>query len=173
MNSRLHHTGPDRSARFSRPAEKLVLEGIRRSSFGDRRSMPVAETALLRFFRQTLSDAQARAATAAMLDFVEALGWCAVCPLHTGRPDADPNRDEVLIVGLIAAIQNGDGRAVDLCLHALTCANRCDAVAIAAGAFALIMRSFGKTLLPMPASLISEAIDQSARRDTHPPAQLH
>lgn len=162
-----HFTGAEP---FTRPAERLVVDGLRHWTVY---SAPSGKT-LHALFARELSDDQARAAAAALEDFAAALGLCTACPLRVADNGSDDlNREETLILGLVSAIQNGDGAAADMCLRALTCANRCDAVALAAGAFALIMRSFGKTLRPMPARFIRNALRGAARRGRSVPESLH
>jgi len=156
--------------RLTRPVERLVVEGLRHWT-SDRATGGETLHAL---FERELSEIQARAAAAALEDFATALGLCAACPLRiAGNGPDDLSRDETLILGLVSAIQNSDGAAAEMCLRALTCRNRCDAVALAAGAFALIMRSFGKTLRPMPARFIRDALDEAARRGGQIPARPH
>ncbi|MCR9123401.1 MAG: hypothetical protein NXH91_14135 [Phyllobacteriaceae bacterium] len=159
-----------RSERRARPVEQLVVDGLRHWTV---EPAPDGQT-LHALFERDLSESQARAAAAALEDFAAALGLCAACPLRIATAGSDDlSRDETLILGLVSAIQNGDGAAADMCLRALTCASRCDAVALAAGAFALIMRSFGKTLRPMPARFIRDALREAAGRERPLPESLH
>lgn len=156
--------------RLTWPVERLVVEGLRHW-ISDRATGGKTLNAL---FEHELPENHARAAAAALEDFAAALGLCAACPLRIAGTGPDVlSRDETLILGLVSAIQNGDGAAAEMCLRALTCPNRCDSVALAAGAFALIMRSFGKTLRPMPARFIRNALNEAARRGGQTPARLH
>lgn len=152
------------------PAERLVVDGLRQWTSGT----AAGDKPLLALFKRELTETQARTAAVALEQFATALGLCAACPLRAANTGpCDLSRDEMLILGLVSAIQNGDSEAAELCLRALTCSSRCDAVALAAGEFALIMRSLGKTLPPMPARRIHGALDTSAHRGRPLAARLH
>ena len=107
-------------------------------------------------------DADPRRASAAR-NFTFASGSSHIC------------RDEVLVMGLIAGIQNNDEEAASLCLTELSCATRCDEVALAAGSFALVLRGLDKHLLPIPASVLRDILARShpAWRDTQPNPTIH
>ena len=78
-------------------------------------------------------------------------------------------------MGLIAGIQNNDEEATSLCLTELSCATRCDEVALAAGSFALVLRGLDKNLLPIPASVLRDILARShpAWRDTQSNPTIH
>lgn len=99
----------------------------------------------------------------ALRDFVTVLGRCARCPLHVceaGSPRIA--RDEALVLALIAALQHGDERSAGVCLRSLTCASRCEPVAIAAATLALVLRSYGQTLVPVTEGAIRRALEGGA-----------
>ncbi|QBK30838.1 hypothetical protein [Roseitalea porphyridii] len=118
-------------------------------------------------FADDLPPAGKRIVVAALCDFVEALGRCSRCPLHTSASEADePGPAERLILALIAAIQTGDDRVADLCLRSLSCPSRCQPVALAAGNLALILKGVGRTLAPVPLPLVRQIIETETPADT-------
>ena len=160
----------DESARYmARPAERLVLEGYRcwTQAAARDRWQPLED--IKRLYSATLDVRDIRPVVAALCDFVGTLGLCARCPLHTFEAGSlDICRDETLILGLVSGLQNGDDRAADLCLRALTCPSRCEPVAVAAGNFAFILKGMGKTLLPIPAPVIRGILERTGRHPSAP-----
>jgi hypothetical protein len=127
-------------------------------------------------YRDMLGIPGAMAALHALSEFVTALGRCAACPLKTFESGSHHVcRDEVLVMGLIAGIQNGDDLVAEICLTELACATRCDEVALAAGSFALVLRGLDKTLLPIPVPVVRDILDRSraAWRGPEPEPTLH
>lgn len=150
---------------LTRPPERLVLEGYRHWTKSVVTSSPAPMDDASDLYRQLLEPRFARPAFVAMADFVHTLGLCAKCPLHMFATNT-PNicTDETMILGLIAGIQNGDDEAVELSLDTLSCATRCDEVAMAAGSFALILKGASKTLMPIPASVLTTILDYQRKR---------
>lgn len=149
---------------MARPAERLVLEGYRcwTQSVARKQRQPLEKLHLL--YGEMLEERGVEPAVAALCEFVGTLGLCAKCPLHMFETGSSHIcRDETLILGLIAGIQNGDDRAADQCLRALTCPTRCEPVAVAAGNFALILKGLGKTLLPIPLPVIEDILERTNR----------
>lgn len=146
---------------LKRPAEMLVLQGYRQWMMG----VITREASYLNdawnLFAKTLGVKKARTAMDAMTHFVRTLGLCSTCPLKTFEPECDGLcRDECLVLGLISGLQYGDEEAVNFCLSGLSCPNRCDEVAFAAGVFALSLKASGFVLFPLPASVLSQTLDR-------------
>ena len=176
MYERLNCQNGNAAAYFARPAERLVLEGYRHWTLGvameDRRAWERAAE----LYRELLRGRGCESALQALSDFVSTLGRCATCPLKTFESGSSHIcRDEVLVMGLIAGIQNHDDEAVSLCLTGLACETRCDEVALAAGSFALVLRGLDKTLLPIPARVVRDILgrSRSAWRDIETQPTLH
>ncbi|WP_421855389.1 hypothetical protein [Oricola sp.] len=156
------HNG-NTAAYFAQPAERLVLEGYRHWAAGKATGDVRAQEAAVDLYLDILGHRGSKTAIYALSAFIGALGRCAACPLRTfeaGSPHIC--RDEVMVMGLVAGIQNHDDQAVETCLSALTCRSRCEEVALAAGSFALVLRGLGKVLQPIPAPVISEILHRSA-----------
>lgn len=175
MYDRFNCQNGNASAYFARPAERLVLEGYRHwtcgFATGDRTSLQSAAE-----LYEGILGGHGSAAVQALSDFVSTLGRCATCPLKTFESgSAHICRDEVLVMGLIAGIQNNDEEATSLCLTELSCATRCDEVALAAGSFALVLRGLDKHLLPIPASVLRDILarSRSAWSETQTNRTLH
>ncbi|MFZ2103442.1 MAG: hypothetical protein WAU86_23055 [Oricola sp.] len=150
------------AAYLARPAERLVLEGYRHAIAAAVTGGFAPWQAATGLYRGILGPRGSTAAMQALAEFIATLGRCAACPLRTFESDSrHVCRDEVLVLGLVAGIQNGDDEAAELCLAALSCATRCDEVAFAAGAFALVLRGLDKTLLPIPAPVVRDILDRS------------
>ncbi|GAB4353731.1 MAG: hypothetical protein Kow0026_11930 [Oricola sp.] len=167
MTNRFNCQTGDSAAYFSRPPERLVLEGYRHWAFGVATGNRAAWQRAAGLYRDIIGVPGAGAALDALSEFVSTLGRCAACPLRTFESGSHHVcRDEVLVMGLIAGIQNHDDAAAELCLTELSCATRCDEVAMAAGSFALVLRGLGKTLLPIPACVVRDILARS-RASTH------
>jgi hypothetical protein len=150
------------AAYFARPPERLVLEGYRHWTFSLATGSGEARQRAAGLYRDILGERGAAAAVHALSDFTATLGRCASCPLKTFESGSHHVcRDEVLVMGLIAGIQNHDHAAAELCLTELSCATRCDEVAMAAGSFALMLRGLDKTLLPIPAHVVRDILARS------------
>ena len=140
---------------LSRPAEQLVLEGYRgwTTSFINRSHEPLEETWNL--YVMAFDGNHAQIAFDAFKRFIKTLGMCSGCPLKTHYSGSQNIcRDEVMVLGLISALQHGDEEAAKLCLTHLACPSLCGDVENAACELAVTLRSLGQTLLPMPAHVI-------------------
>ncbi|MBB4303186.1 hypothetical protein GGD81_002229 [Rhodobium orientis] len=161
--------GFGREPSFKRPAERLVLEGYRYWSSGcaTRSTEPWAEAQLL--YCRVLGDRDGRQGIIALADFVKTLGECATCPLrrfHSGSRAIC--RDETLVIGLIAGLQNGDDQTTAFCLHRLCCPQLCDTVAAAAGNFALTLKCFDKVMLPVAVHVLVRLLAATRDGDDDP-----
>jgi hypothetical protein len=146
-------------AYFARPPEKLVVEGYRHWTSGLATGDGRHWEAAVDLYLDILGLQGSKSAIHALSAFVGALGRCAACPLKPfGSGSPHVCRDEVLILGLIAGIQNRDDEAAETCLRCLTCRDRCDEVALAAGSFALLLRGLDKLLLPIPAAVVNDIV---------------
>lgn len=149
-----------------RAPEKLVLQGYRLWSLGMATQQLTHWEDAWNLFAGTLGSDDGRSAMDAMVKFVRTLGRCAACPLKTHAPEsAWLCQDEVLVLGLIAGIQHGDDEAVNFCLNALSCATRCHDVELAAGEFALTLRSLNKRLLPISLDVLADALGRLSSQD--------
>lgn len=162
MTDRFNCQTGESAAYFARPPERLVLEGYRHWTFGAATGSREAWQRAAGLYRDIIGEQRSAAAVHALSDFVSTLGRCASCPLKTFESGSHHVcRDEVLVMGLIAGIQNHDRAAAELCLTELSCAARCDEVAMAAGSFALVLRGLDKTLLPIPAHVVRDILARS------------
>ncbi len=162
MTDRFNCQTGDSAAYFSRPPERLVLEGYRHWTFGVATGSREPWQRAAGLYQDIIGERGSTAAVHALSEFVSTLGRCATCPLKTFESGSrHVCRDEVLVMGLIAGIQNHDGAAAELCLTELSCAARCDEVALAAGSFALVLRGLDKTLLPIPAHVVRDILARS------------
>ena len=144
---------------FSRPAEQLVLEGYRYWSNGYALGSIQPWEAARALFINKLGNLNGRRALSSLSNFISVLGTCATCPLKTYPYGARHLcRDEVLILGLIAGIQYDDKQMTNLCLRHLSCPTQCDHVAVAAGEFALVLKTMNKVLMPIPLEVIQQVI---------------
>lgn len=162
VNDRFDCRNGNTAAYFARPAERLVLEGYRSWTGAAAAGDPQAWLGTVELYRDILGDRGTLAAVRTLFDFVSTLGRCATCPLKTfGTGSHHICRDEVLVMGLIAGIQNHDDEAASLCLTGLACETRCDEVAMAAGSFALVLHGLDKTLLPIPAPVVRDIMERA------------
>jgi hypothetical protein len=151
---------------FERPPEKLVLEGYRCRTRGQvtRSTGPWTEAQLL--YRGMLGDAAGEQAIIALARFVRTLGQCAACPLRMLRSGSPfICRDETLVLGLIAGLQNGDDPTVDFCLERLCCPQLCGEVSFAAGHFALTLKCHGKMMQPLAVHVLARILAASRDED--------
>ncbi|MEP3275132.1 MAG: hypothetical protein ABJN26_08335 [Stappiaceae bacterium] len=149
-----------------REPEKLVLQGYRLWSMGIVTQEYTHWEDAWNLFAGTLGADDGRFVMDAMVRFVRTLGRCAACPLRTHAPEsAWLCQDEILVLGLIAGIQHGDDKAVQFCLNALSCSSRCSDVELAAGEFALTLRSLDKRLLPISLEVLGNTLGQIASED--------
>lgn len=137
--------------------ERLVLEGCRNwSEDGSARSVECWVRGR-QMFAEALGHEKGKQAFDALSQFIETLGLCSRCPLKTQRRGADGLcRDEVFILGLLSGIQYGDEDAVHACLTELSCTQRCQEVAFAAGELAITLKALGLLLNPISASALLE-----------------
>lgn len=150
------------AAYFDRPPEKLVLDGYRHWIRGTvlRSSKPWTEAQIL--YRGILGDEDGERAIIALARFVRTLGQCAICPPRVFNAGSRCIcRDETLVMGLIAGIQNCDDPTVRLCLERLCSWNLRERTAIAAGTFAQTLKVLDYTMLPIPAHVVERILARS------------
>lgn len=93
----------------------------------------------------------------ALGNFVRSLGLCATCPLKCYAPNSGHlNSDECMLLGLIAALQHGDDAALQESVNALSCLAKCSQILAPAGEYAMVLKSEGSLLLPIPAAVLAE-----------------
>lgn len=156
---------------LERPAEKLVLEGYRHWTHGYVARSTAPWTKAQRLYRGILGEANGERAIIALACFVKTLGACATCPLKTARSGSPfVCRDEALVMGLIAGIQNADPPAVEFCLAKLCCRNTCDTVAMAAGHFAINLRSMEQVMAPIPIHALADRVEKATGINADPVA---
>ena len=150
-------TGERAEAWLARPAERLVVEGSRLLALDP---SPLERAHVL--FAGLIGDRACGAVFAAFRRFLEVLGPCAACPLR-GMPAGEPrvSRDEALLLCLVSGIQHGDEAVVETCLDRLSCRSRCHEVEAAASSFAILLRCFGHSLLPVPLQSIERLLARS------------
>lgn len=164
------------AAYLARPAERLVLEGYRHWVAGAALGSGEPWREVRRLYSDLVGPGGSTAALLALSEFVATLGRCASCPLRTFESGSrHVCRDEVLVLGLIAGMQNHDEEATELCLSEFACSTRCAEVTLAAGTFALILRGLDRTLLPIPAPVVRDILHRShaARSATTTSHTLH
>lgn len=144
---------------LARPPEELVVWGYRHWLAGCVTGSLDCWNAAWSLYVARLGSRNGRMAIAGLSNFVGSLGRCANCPLRFFPSGTDcVCRDECLVLGLLAGIQCGDDDAQQCALAALACPLRRDELMAEAGEFALMLRSFGQTLLPIPAAAIADII---------------
>lgn len=154
-------------AYLDRMPERLVLEGYRHWTAGYQTSSVVPWELAWRLYDGLLGTEEAKHALAELAHFVRVMVQCASCPLRSFPSGARHLcREECLALGLVAGVQHSDDLTVGRCLNALTCPRRCEAIALAAGSFAITLKSMNQLLLPIPASVIDEVTARGGRNDT-------
>lgn len=150
------------TAYFDRPPEKLVLDGYRHLIRGAALSSSNHLTRAQLLYRRLLGDDDGEKAIMALARFVRTLGQCAACPLNVFSPGSrNICRDETLVMALIAGIQNADERTIHYCLEKLCRPDHRDRAAMAAGVFALILKSLDHTMLPIPAHVVEQILSRT------------
>ncbi|MEM7693092.1 MAG: hypothetical protein AAF318_01465 [Pseudomonadota bacterium] len=164
-------SAPHMAAEAERLAETMVLDGVRHFARGQATRSTAPWTAAQEIYRSALGDALGEAAIIALARFVKVMGRCATCPLRVyPAPSGQISRDEVLILGLISGIQNGDDVTSQFCLERLCCSTLCEEVASAASIFAFTLKASRQTLRPIPVSTLMRVVDgeaESAAPRTH------
>lgn len=175
MDDRFNCSNGNTARYLARPPERLVLEGYRHWTLGYATGSPSPWQGARTLYRELLSEDDVQPAIAALSDFVGTLGLCASCPLKMfACGSRHICRDESLVMGLIAGIQNRDDEATELCLTGLSCRSRCEDVALAAGTFAFVLTALSKVLMPIPASVVRDILARSeAAERRHTGATLH
>lgn len=148
---------------LARPAERLVLEGCRRLTSPHGGWEPALE-----LYRDLMGGKAGEAVLVELVRFLAVLGPCAQCPLKAFPAGSNHlTRDEALIMALVAGIQHGDEQVTETCLTSLACANRCREVEAAAANFAIVLRSFGQRLMPIPLPAVEDILVRSRSVTLH------
>lgn len=143
------------STYLNRSPERLVLEGYRCWTAACIEQNTQMLDRCWSLYEGSMPGASAKLAFQALGDFIETLGRCASCPLKTHLSGAKAVcRDEVLVLGLIAALQIGDDQTAELCLAPLGCPAQRLHIRHAALSFATILKGLGQKLVPIPASVV-------------------
>lgn len=148
---------------LTRPPEQLVVRGYRHWLSGYATGSVGHWNAAWSLYAEHLGSRNGRLAISGLSNFIGTLGRCSTCPLRFFPSETDcVCRDECLVLGLIAGIQCSDDEAQQCALAGLACPLRREEVMAEAGEFALILKSFGQTLLPIPAHAIADIIVKSS-----------
>jgi len=143
---------------LARPAERLVLEGYRGWTWTLARASREPLTRTCRLYRSELGE-HAGPVLEALKGFALALGLGTTRSLKMCCAEAPALcLDEVLVLGLIAAIQHSDEQGTDWCLARLSHPLLFEPLSLAAGSYALLLRGLGRTLLPIPLGIL-EAVE--------------
>ncbi len=140
---------------LARQPEHLVLHGYRCWTRGAATSSRLPWLEAEDLYIDALGERAGRAALDALADFVGTAGMCARCPLRMLKPGARALcRDEALVIGLVAGIQNGDEGASRFCIDALTDDAMAGHVGAAAATYSLLLKGCGRVLLPVPLDVL-------------------
>lgn len=150
-----------------KPGEELVLEGYRIWNMGILTGDISYCEDSWNMFAVAFGVKKGRLVLDALLNFIKTLKRCAGCPLKTNPIGcAAASRDEVLILGLISAIQFDDQTTMILCLDELACPSRCIEIMQAAEILATTFKCMGKALRPVPAETIRSVITDKMSNTT-------
>lgn len=144
-------------AYLERPPEGLTVNGYRNWVAGYMTQVDTHWDRCRQKFISVLGKHDGKLAANALGHLVRNLGHCATCPLKCYAPGSDHlNADECMLLGLIASIQHGDDEAMEASVNALSCRAKCSQVIAPAGEYAMILKSVGSLLLPVPAQVLAE-----------------
>lgn len=144
-------------AYLERLPEGLTVNGYRNWVAGYMTQVETHWDRCRREFMSVLGKHDGQLAANALGHLVRNLGHCATCPLKCHAPGSDHlNSDECMLLGLIASIQHGDDEAMEESVNALSCRAKCSQVVAPAGEYAIILKSVGSLLLPIPAAVLAE-----------------
>jgi hypothetical protein len=159
---------------LNRKPEHLVLEGYRAGLTACALQDDAAFQNVRHLFRDAAGVNDPRPLIGTCIDFIAALGRCAVCRLgFFPAGTAHLCRDEALVLALIAAMQHGDEEAGRKAAHALSCAYRAQMLAHTAGLFGIVLKGCGQTLLPVPADVVDGILVRAALSERPPQGQLN
>lgn len=142
---------------LARQPERLVVEGYRNWLNGFAQNDSRAWDSVWNLYAAELGISEGRIALDGLAAFVDALGRCASCPLRFFPSKAcHLCRDECLVLSLVAALQHGDEDAGRMSAEGLACRTGCTEVTAAAGDYAMRLKMFGQTLLPIPPLVVAD-----------------
>lgn len=156
------------AARYlAREPEGLVVGGYRGLlGFAAERDVSRLE-AVWNDFNRKLDRNCARLAMSGLESLIVKIGRCATCPLRFHCQGIQHLcRDECLILGLIASLQNGEDDAAFLSASALTSRSGAFEVLAAASEFAMALKMGGKQLLPIHTDTVRWIIGNRPHRET-------
>ncbi len=149
---------------LNRKAERLVVEGYRKCLTACAGSDPSAWDTAYDLYAGELGASEGRVVMDGLGRFVAALGRCATCPLRFFPSEAcHLCRDECLVLSLVAALQHGDDDAGRMSAQGLACQTRCTELTAAASDYAMRLKVFGLTLLPIPPLVVADFLAGPAR----------
>lgn len=153
---------------LARTPERLVLEGYRHWIAGYDNNSVIPWELAWSLYERLLGAEQAKTALAELSNYIRIVGRCATCPLRSFPSGAHHLcREECLTLAMIAGAQHSDEAVVRKCLDAMTCPARCDAVAMAAGSFALTLRAMNQKLLPIPVNVVDDILSRGDSKTVH------
>lgn len=159
---------------LERPPEGLTVNGNRNWAAGFMTKTDRHWEQCRQKFISILGKHDGLLAANALGNFVRSLGYCATCPLKCYAPGSGHlNADECMILGLISAIQHGDEEAMQESVNALSCRSKCAQIISPAGEYAMIMKSAGSLLLPIPAPVLAEIYLNSQFQDQKSNHTIH
>ena len=159
---------------LARKPERLVVEGYRNWLNGCAQGDAGAWDSAWNLYATELGSSEGRIALDGLAVFVNALGRCASCPLRFFPSKAcHLCRDECLVLSLVAALQHGDDDAGRMSAEGLACSTRCVELTAAAGDYAMRLKMFGCTLLPIPPLVVADFLAGPAQRSAAGPQTLH
>lgn len=168
MTMHFHYETDRHETYLERTPEKLVLEGYRHWIAGYDNNSVIPWELAWSLYERILGADRAKSAIAELANFIRVVGRCATCPLKSFPNGAHHLcREECLTLAMIAGAQHADEAVIRKCLNAMTCPTRCDAVAMAAGSFALTLRAMDQNLLPIPVNVIDDILCRGNSKTVH------
>jgi len=160
---------------LARQPERLVVQGYRHMLAGCVSRDGEHWRLVRELYFGRLGEDDGRLALAALGEFVAALGRCATCPLRFFPAATDCIcRDECLVLGLVSGIQNGDEDGPRQAAKVLSCRRRQGDLLNQAGGFAMTLKLFGQTLLPVPGHVVADIATRAARvAESDHPRTIH
>lgn len=143
---------------LARAPEYLVIGGYRHVLWAAQGGCPAVET-MWRLHLEKLGDAESRVVMDGLTMFMTTIGRTAHCPLRC-LPQGSHHlcRDECLVLSLVAALQHGDDVACRMSAEAISRAGSSAELLGAASDYAMRLKMFGQTLLPVPPFVVADIL---------------